>query len=335
MGTVPYLLGAGSGVWLAPSSLMQGVCRHISCLRQSSADRRAPPVARTMPSFHHYVTLCVALITIGVHAKISGGPRGRFDASYRHHHVSARHAHYSYHPPNQINFMCRHCANPAVYPVYHGPPPSYVYVYRESGTRYGDLLTGLALYNLGRCCGPHGNSNVYNPIKEEHCSLQIIDREHFEETKFPCFMMSSFMERPNNTKAIEVLSQTKMKNETSDETGADSFNILSSHVNVKPFLSSNESVFEVRRNQDCVIWHNLTLNTERHVVPCSLLEQYAETMKPSGVPVYIWMPILLATIVTIYIFCYCCCRKKVKKEDAPLTQTVVAGYSSNYNNARN
>lgn len=280
-----------------------------------------------MPSFHYVIYLAITLSVTLVRAKFGGSRHGAFGGpTYTGHHVSARHTHYSYHPPNQIKFICRHCANPAVYPVYHGAPPSYVYVYRESGTRYSALLTGLALYNLGRCCGTHHDANVYTPHREEKCSLQIIDRSHFEETKFPCFMMSSFME-PNKTN-MEILSQTK-HNETEVQK-SDSFDILAAHVNVKPFLQGNGSELEVRRDQECVIWHNLTLNQERHIVPCSLLEQYAETMRPSGVPVYIWMPILLGTIVSIYIFCYCCCRKKSRKEDAPLNQTTVPGYRSNY-----
>ncbi|KAM3963065.1 uncharacterized protein ACR2FA_002823 [Aphomia sociella] len=231
------------------------------------------------------------------------------------HHISAKHSLYSYHPPNNIYHMCRHCTTQDIYPVYHGSPPTYVYKYRESGTRYGDLLSGLALYNLGRMSEARTwQDKHYTMRAEEKCSLQIIDQVHFEETPFPCFMMSTFME---NSVA-------------SRDDSADTFDISSSHILVKP-PSDTDSPLQVTNHQDCIIWHNLTTNQEKHTISCSLLKQYADTIKSGGVPVYIWLPILLSTVLVIYFCCYYCSKKNKEdvKEQAPLNQVNIVGYSSN------
>ncbi|CAH0406376.1 unnamed protein product [Chilo suppressalis] len=282
---------------------------------------------------HHITAACLLFTLQTVSAKISGGPRGRFGgvSDYSNSHVNAHHAHYSYHPPTHITYICRYCTGPTSYPVYHSTLPSYVYKFRESDSRYAVLLTGLSLYNLGRCCG-QVDSSVYTPRAEEKCSLQVIDRRHFEEARFPCFMMSSFMEH-NQSKFYEALTlknASVLVNETTTTEVPVTFDIVSAHVDVKPYLSENMTLLVVSRDQDCVIWHNMTMTKERHTVSCTLLKEYAETMKPVGVPVYIWMPALLSTIVGIYIICYCCCRKpKNKKEDLPLNPNSVYRYCSN------
>lgn len=247
-----------------------------------------------------YIIFLINLVQVT--AKISGGPRGRFSnhQTHGHHHVSAHHAHYSYHPPNQIHFTCRYCSSPSSYPVYHGLPPTYVYRFRESGSRFGDLLTGLALYNLGRSITEHSpHSHYYAARDDEKCSLQVIERSHFEETIVPCFVMSSFMESVARPKAESHL-----------------VDIKSSHIEVEPFVKNSDDSIKITRDQECVLWHNMTMLKERNNVPCALLKAYSETMKPSGVPVYIWLPVLVVTVIIISL---CCRFWRVKKKNDYIT----------------
>ncbi|XP_031768384.2 uncharacterized protein LOC116413411 [Galleria mellonella] len=245
-----------------------------------------------------------------------GHGTGSHGRSISAHHVYSHHGYYSYHPPSNIFFQCRYCNTPQMYPVYHGSPPTYVYKYRESGGHFGDLISGLALYNLGRISNEphHYTSTHYTAHKKESCSLQIIDHEHFEETTFPCFMMSSFMA---NATAKE-------------DPNAETFDISSSLIHVHPNVSTGSSL-EVTNRQECTIWHNSTMNRENHTIPCTLLKQYADTVKSSGLPVYIWLPLLLAVVLAIYICCQCCAKKNKEdlKETAPLNQMNNMGYCSN------
>ncbi|CAG9783898.1 unnamed protein product [Diatraea saccharalis] len=322
--------------WFSDSSRRQGVwCmgRRPPFPGATPVDRE-PHTAHTMMYRHHIIAFYLFYTLQIVCAKINGGPRGRFvnntQIAPTNYHVNAHHTHYSYHPPNHIAFICRYCTHPAFYPVYNSALPTYVYKFRESNDRYSVLLTGLSLYNLGRCCG-QTNSNNYTPRAEEQCSIQIIDRRHFEEARFPCFIMSSFMEH-NQSKFHDALSlkSNATLNDTRTTEAPITFDIVSANVDVKPFISKNMTELVVSRDQDCVIWHNMTMTKERHTLSCSLLKEYAETMRPAGVPVYIWMPSLLAVIVGIYIFSYCCCRKqKDKKEGVPLNPNSVYRYCSN------
>ncbi|XP_072944056.1 uncharacterized protein [Epargyreus clarus] len=270
-----------------------------------------------MKSLH---IISIFLLTfISVRAKISGGPRGRFDKNMptksRNQHVSAHHAHYSYHPPSEIHFLCRQCHNFVSYPVYHGLPPTYVYKYRERGGRFGDLLTGLALYNLGRASMDHWEyTHFYSLRQDEKCSLHVINGKHFEETQIPCFIMSSFMERSPESHFPDPAA----------------LDITSSQIDIKPFMNSTGSPIKVTRDQECVVWHNTSMGTEKSEIPCALLKEYAETMKPSGIPVYVWLPVTLIVVVAIYVCCQCCCyKKKTVKEEVPLNRPIV-GYCSQY-----
>ncbi|KAI8434758.1 hypothetical protein MSG28_003279 [Choristoneura fumiferana] len=267
---------------------------------------------RPLQSVFIYFTVTVVLVG----AKIHGGPRGRFSnnsalRAANSNHVVTRHTHYSYHPPTFISFMCRHCSAPVTYPVFHGQPPTYIYKYRESVGRYGMLLSGLALYNLGRSTG---NSLYHVQNAEDKCSMQIISLRHYEETSFPCFMMSTFMER-----TLKI-----------NHDDPNVFDITSAQIDVKPFINNTGLPLAVNGHQDCVIWHNATMLQERKSIPCALLKEYAETMKPSGIPVYIWLPMTLAIVLTLYICCQCICRRRREKTEAmPINQSsVVIGYCS-------
>ncbi|XP_037295532.1 uncharacterized protein LOC119189567 [Manduca sexta] len=313
----PMLVGIGRRDMLAPSGLSWRQTASSCELRQSRAGIRT---SRCIMKLQVLLLLfCVNVLCVS--AKVRGGPHGRF-SNYRgsHHHVNAHHAHFSYHPPSHISFTCRYCPAATSYPVYHGLLPTYVYKYKESGSRFGDLLTGLALYNLGRSAGEQWHyKHYYLPRKEENCSLQVIDQTQFDETSFPCFMMSTFMDRVASMKHLESDSQT--------------IDVATSYIDVKPFLQNNGTPIKITREQECVLWHNLTFSKERNHVPCALLYEYSKTMKPSGVPVYIWLPALVGSVIAVTLCCKCCnmCKKeKVVKEEQPLNQAKVLGYCSNY-----
>lgn len=92
------------------------------------------------------------------------------------------------------------------YPVYRGTPPNYVYHIKDSGSKYGTLLTGLALLNLGTLAGTAyaishsgggsggGSSGHYKPQPGEICKFGIKkDNGDYEETRIDCNLISSFI----------------------------------------------------------------------------------------------------------------------------------------------
>ncbi|XP_059057137.1 uncharacterized protein LOC131850792 [Achroia grisella] len=262
---------------------------------------------------------CITITYISAKNSHSGGhghSTGSRGHSYSGHYVHSYHGYFSYHPPSHIYYQCRYCTSPQSYPVYHGSPPTYVFKYRESGGHFGHLLSGLALYNLGRILGePQHHSSVhYTAHRKENCSIQIVDHENFEEASFPCFMMSSFMKN------------SMEKQNTSAET----FDISSSQIHIHPNITTG-SPLEVTNRLECTIWHNSTTNRENYTMPCTLLKQYADTVKAGGLPVYIWLPLLLAAVISIYMCCHCCNRnnKEDSKEKAPLSQVNAVTYCSN------
>ncbi|XP_050344704.1 uncharacterized protein LOC126769845 [Nymphalis io] len=113
-------------------------------------------------------------------------------------HTTNVHHHYNYNPPQQIRYTPTHGGPPMNYPVYHSPPPTYVYKYKDSGSKYGTLLAGLALLNLGTLgvsayalSKSHSN---YTPKPGEICKFAIKkDNGDYEETKIDCNLISSFI----------------------------------------------------------------------------------------------------------------------------------------------
>ncbi|GBP14547.1 hypothetical protein EVAR_7813_1 [Eumeta japonica] len=106
------------------------------------------------------------------------------------------HHHYHYTPPQQIHYAPR--GGPAYsYPVYQSQPPTYVYEYRNSGSKYGTLLAGLSLLNLGLLMtssfSNHQNRR-YESQPGEICKLGIRkENGDYEETKINCEIISSFI----------------------------------------------------------------------------------------------------------------------------------------------
>lgn len=104
-----------------------------------------------------------------------------------------------------------------VLPPNYQTHPHYVYVneYRDSGSRYGDILTGLALYNMGRSHSSYHhdhyyyddyyrrryNSNSYTnsqpPDNTVICTLRVKENGKLEILKIPCEIVSTFGEEGN------------------------------------------------------------------------------------------------------------------------------------------
>lgn len=138
---------------------------------------------------------------------------------------------YQYNPPKQIVYTPTHGA-PVNYPVYRGQPPSYVYQYKDSGSKYGTLLAGLALMNLGTlglaAYAVHnsnqnhggGGGNSYQATPGEVCKLGIRkENGDYEENKIDCQVISSFIlsaeaEKKNNAHNTTVVTTTTVTNVT-------------------------------------------------------------------------------------------------------------------------
>lgn len=188
------------------------------------------------------------------------------------------HNHYHYAPPTHISHGSQ------AYPVYTGSPPSYVYVYKDSGSRYNNLLTGLALYNLGRMSNSHGyhDHNYYNrPIDQysgnpgEVCKLGIRKSNgEYEETRIDCRLMSSFIwdaerEKTSATNSVTTVNvtQTMIDGNTTvtfqNTTAVEALETKGSSIPVTPGMQC----YMIRVSRDSSV---LKRNVE-----CSVLQAYA------------------------------------------------------------
>lgn len=195
---------------------------------------------------------------------------------HRHHYTN----HYHYHPPQQINYGSTY------HPVYRGTPPLYIYEYRDSGSRFDTLLTGLALYNLGRMSAGnnnHHNYREYNGSPGEKCKF-IIQKNNgdYEETRIDCKLMSSFIwdnERtPNSVEPSKTVSVTSIEktitvnNDSSVTTIQNKTVVVEDALKVKgPSISVTPGMicFMVRVSRDS--------SKLQKQVDCGLLQTYAMT----------------------------------------------------------
>ncbi|XP_075969816.1 uncharacterized protein LOC142972501 [Anticarsia gemmatalis] len=102
-----------------------------------------------------------------------------------------------------------------------GPQAVYVHKYKDSRSPYSDLLTGLALYNLGRSSNHYQNDYYYDdyyrqrygstgssyttknkPEDEVKCVLKVKQDKREKVLKIPCEIVSTFTE--GSTKAAPV-----------------------------------------------------------------------------------------------------------------------------------
>lgn len=132
---------------------------------------------------------------------LSGGGHGH--SSKQSHHSTYVYNNYRYKPPTKIVYIPHHGNPPINYPVYHGPPPNYVYQYKDSGSKYSTLLAGLALMNLGALGAAgyavhqanHKNEiHNYKPHPNELCKFGMRkENGDYEEIKIDCQIISSFI----------------------------------------------------------------------------------------------------------------------------------------------
>ncbi|CAH2092762.1 unnamed protein product [Euphydryas editha] len=181
--------------------------------------------------------------------------------------------HYHYTPPQQISY------GSVQHPVFHGQPPVYVYEYRNSGSRFDTLLTGLALYNLGRMSSNHYHDNhirEYRGNPGEICKLSIHKTSgEYEETRIDCKLMSSFIwdsEREqksttNITKTVSVVQEViKDGNSTvsvQNTTIVDALQVKGPSISVTPGMTC----FMIRVSRDT--------SMIKKKIDCGLLQEYA------------------------------------------------------------
>ncbi|XP_038222748.1 uncharacterized protein LOC119840282 [Zerene cesonia] len=208
----------------------------------------------------------------------STGLSGNRGSGYNSYHRSEVHHHYHYNPPQQINY------GSTSHPVYHGIPPVYVYEYRDSGSRFDTLLTGLALYNLGRMSQSHNNHDYYNrdyrSSPGETCKLGISKNNgEYEETRIDCKLISSFIweakgdthnsasktvttvHSSNFTKIVSA-NETKEIIVSQDTTTTNAVDVKGPSIKVVDGMSC----FMIRISRDSVL---------KRKVDCGLLQTYA------------------------------------------------------------
>ncbi|CAH2236049.1 jg7340 [Pararge aegeria aegeria] len=183
------------------------------------------------------------------------------------------HNHYHYSPPQHISYGSRQ------HPVFVGNPPSYVYVYKNSGSRYNNLLTGLALYNLGRMSNSHryyGHHSDYSSTPGEICLLGISKTNgDYEETRINCKLMSSFIwdAKRENEQYVTNVTKTSIITELNDIG-----NSTVTHKNttiVEAWKAKGPSI-KVSPGMECFMIHkSRDTSTLRRNVDCGLLQEYA------------------------------------------------------------
>lgn len=187
------------------------------------------------------------------------------------------HHHYHYNPPPQISYGSTY------HPVYQGHPPVYVYEYQNSGSRFDTLLTGLALYNLGRNSQHHhyDTDRQYSGTPGEICKLGISKRTgEYEETRIDCKLMSSFIwegtSTQNNHRVTVQNTTTEVKvTQTSNGTGNSVTTVTKSETVVDALQAKGPSM-AVTPGMTCYmirIYRDAT--TMRKPVDCGLLQEYS------------------------------------------------------------
>lgn len=211
---------------------------------------------------------------------LSGNNRASHSTNYVH--KTEVHNHY-YSPPQQISY------GTGYHPVYHERPPVYVYEYRDSGSRFNNLLTGLALYNLGRMSARqdhYGHHSSYSQNPGETCKLEIRKRNgDYEATRIDCQLMSTFIwdaqKEPSREITANKVTTTVDVTRTETSSSNTSDNTVTTTVQkttVVDALSDKGPSIQVTPEMKCSMSrysrNTLTLRKE---VDCGLLQAYAES----------------------------------------------------------
>ncbi|XP_026321172.1 uncharacterized protein LOC113231197 [Hyposmocoma kahamanoa] len=194
-----------------------------------------------------------------------------------HHHYNY---HYHYNPPQQINYGSTY------HPVYHGAPPTYIYEYRDSGSRFDTLLTGLALYNLGRMSSGsyhHHYNSEYHGNPGEKCKFAIYkDNGDYEETRIDCKLMSSFIweyeKTPNSIESSKPVAVTNIENTVTINNDSSVTRVQNKTVVVEDALKVKGPSILVAPGMRCyMIRISRDSSMMRKQVDCGLLQTYAMT----------------------------------------------------------
>lgn len=209
-----------------------------------------------------------------------------------HHHYHNHH----YSPPQQIGYGSH------TYPVYQAAPPVYVYQYRDSGSRFDTLLTGLALYNLGRMSASHNHYDAnreYRGIPGEVCFFGIRKTNgDYEETRVDCKLMASFIwESTPQTQVVDQQSERKTVTTTVvKETHTNNETVTVTNTTVVDALSAKGESIKVTPGMSCyLIRRSRDSSAMKKTVECGLLQSYAHNSWRSGAE-------RLSPILTLCIF---------------------------------
>ncbi|XP_053611126.1 uncharacterized protein LOC128675628 [Plodia interpunctella] len=187
------------------------------------------------------------------------------------------HHHYHYNPPPHITYGSQS------FPVYHGSPPIYVYQYRDSGSRFDTLLTGLALYNLGKMSAHnhHYDDRRYETRPDEICKLGIRKSNgDYEETRVNCQLMSSFIwetDTANNhvPKTTNTVT-TSVMNQTITNINGSVSSVTTTNTTVVDALSAKGPSIQVTPGMTCYLIRTARDFTGmKKTVDCAILQTYA------------------------------------------------------------
>ncbi|XP_068618045.1 uncharacterized protein [Battus philenor] len=194
-------------------------------------------------------------------------------------HTTELHHHYHYNPPQYISY------GSVNHPVYHSSPPQYVYEYRDSGSRFDNLLTGLALYNLGRMSSNHDHYNSHTEYRGspgEICKLGVNkDNGEYEETRIDCKLISSFIweteRQPNiehrNTNIVTTVNITKTLI-NSNNTVVNTVTVQNTTIDA---LQAKGPSLKVTSGMNCfMIRISRDSSISKKKVECGLLQAYAQ-----------------------------------------------------------
>lgn len=183
------------------------------------------------------------------------------------------HHHYHYNPPPRIVYGTH------TLPVYHGPPPTYVYHYRDSGSRFDTLLTGLALYNLGKMSANHHHHDYnYKSHPGEVCKL-VIDKSNgdYEETRIDCQLMSSFIwEAQGDSQTPNVVPKNTVVTSVVTTTNGTTTTVTNTTSTVVDALSVKGPSIQVKPGMKCsLVRISRDYSTIKKTVDCEILQTYA------------------------------------------------------------
>lgn len=241
-------------------------------------------------------------------------------------------------PPHTISYTPVRGAPPVYYPAYVGQPPTYVDQYKRSGSKYGPLLAGLALLNLGTLGAAAYTASKkaktpYKPEPGQVCKFGVMDDNlSYEETKIDCDIISSFIlehqaqlrARESNTTAVVTLGPSTPAvhnvlyamlpngilvpvNATSLEENSlmDTLNTTLANA-----LDVKGKTMNVTLGMQCYVSSTSPTHVMKRSVPCGLLQTYANRLPRhrknfsahTNRPMFTIVPDVIMSSIFFYLF---------------------------------